>query len=88
MADTEQMDSIGASFPTVSLSSAFNSGAATIASSAQQLGRDAQQIASPDGQGLTNSLLDLNQVGQLSQAGADVIRTSNQMLGTLLNAFA
>jgi len=82
------MGTIGASFPSVSLSSALNSGAATIANSTQQLVRDAQQIANPDGQNSTNSLLDLNQASQLSQAGADVLRVSNQMLGTLLNAFA
>jgi hypothetical protein len=82
------MSTIGASFPTVSLSNAFNIGAAAIATSSQQLDRNAQQIANPDGQDSTNSLLDLNQVSQLSQAGADVIRASNQMIGTLLNAFA
>lgn len=80
------MNISGASFD--SLSSALNSGVATVATGAQQLNSDAQQIANPNGQNSTDPLLDLNQASPLSQAGADVIRASNQMLGTLLNAFA
>jgi hypothetical protein len=82
------MNTVGGSLTSVSLYSAFNSGLSTIATGTQNLERDAQQIANPDGPDSTNSLLDLNQSSQLSQAGADVIRASNQMLGTLLNAFA
>jgi hypothetical protein len=82
------MNTLGGSLPAVNLYSAFNSGVSTVAAGAQNLERDAQQIANPDGPDSTDSLLNLNQSSQLSQAGADVIRTSNQMLGTLLNAFA
>jgi hypothetical protein len=82
------MNTIGGSLSSASQSSAFNSGLSTIATGAQNLERDAQQIANPDGPDSTNSLLDLNQSSLLAQAGADVLRASNQMLGTLLNAFA
>jgi hypothetical protein len=81
------MNTLG-SLPSVNVYSSFNSGLSTIATGAQNLQRDAQQIANPDGPDSTNSLLDLNQSSQLAQAGAAVIRASNQMLGTLLNAFA
>jgi X-X-X-Leu-X-X-Gly heptad repeat protein len=72
----------------VSSTSALNSGAATIAAGSQQLNRDAQQIADPDGQNPTDSLLDLDQSKRLSAAGAAVISTSDKMLGSLLDAFA
>jgi hypothetical protein len=70
-----------------SVQPALNSGIATIAAGTQRLNQDAQQIANPD-QSSTGSLLDLNQASLQSQAGADVLRTANQMLGSLLNAFA
>jgi hypothetical protein len=35
-----------------------------------------------------NPLLDLSQSRMLAETGAAVIKTSNQMLGTLLNVFA
>jgi hypothetical protein len=82
------MNTISATFSPVSLTSALTSGAATISAGAGQLNRDAQQIANPDSQDSTNSLLDLNQSSQLAEVGAAVIRTSDQMLGTLLNTFA
>jgi hypothetical protein len=72
----------------VSLQSAQNSGLATIAAGSQQLNQDAQQIANPDNPNATNALLNLNQSLLLTQAGADVISTSNQMLGTLLDVLA
>ena len=72
----------------VSLQSAQSSGLAAIAAGGQRLDQDAQQIADPDGGNQTNSLLDLNQSLLLTQAGADVISTSNKMLGTLLDVLA
>jgi len=82
------MSSIGSNLPSVSLPSAQASGLAALATSSQQLSQDAQQIANPTNENATNSLLDLNQSLVLTEAGAAVIRTSNQMLGTLLNVFA
>jgi hypothetical protein len=75
-------------FPSFSLPSAQNSGLATLATSTQQLNQDAQQIANPADQNLTTPLLDSSQSLLLAQAGAQVIRTSNQMMGTLLDIFA
>jgi hypothetical protein len=87
-ADTMAMNAIAYASSTVTSTSARNSGAATIAAGAQQLNRYAQQIANPDGQESTNSLLDLDQSSLLTQAGADVISSSNKTLGSLLDAFA
>lgn len=70
------------------LPSAQSSGLAALATSNQRLNQDAQQIANPDNQNVTNPLLDLSQTKLLAQAGADILRTSNQMLGTLLDMFA
>jgi hypothetical protein len=75
-------------FPAVGLPSALNSGGATIAVGNQQLNQDAEQIANPDNENLTNPLLDSSQALLLAQAGAAVIRASNEMLGTLLDVFA
>jgi hypothetical protein len=75
-------------FPSVSLPASLNSGLATIAVGSQQLHQDAQQIANPDNENLTNPLLDSSQSLLLAQAGAAVIRASNEMLGTLLDVFA
>jgi hypothetical protein len=68
--------------------SAVNSGLDALATGNRRLSQDAQQIANPDNQNLTNPLLDSSQSLLLAEAGAAVIRTSNRMLGTLLNAFA
>ncbi len=70
------------------LPSAQSSGLAALSTSNQRLNQDAQQIANPDNQNVTNPLLDLSQTKLLAQAGADILRTSNQMLGTLLDMFA
>jgi hypothetical protein len=70
------------------LPSVQSSGLAALATSNRQLNQDAQQIANPDNQNVTNPLLDLSQTKLLTQAGADILRTSNQMLGTLLDMFA
>jgi hypothetical protein len=70
-----------------SVASALNSGVSSISAGTQRLNQDAQQIANPD-QSSTDSLLDLPQASIQAQAGADVIRTANQMLGSLFDAFA
>jgi hypothetical protein len=80
------MTSINSAFPSFSPAAA-NSGLATISAGFQQVTQDAQQIANPD-QSSTNALLDLSQASLLSQAGADVIRASDNMLGSLFDAFA
>ena len=82
------MSSIGSNLLSVSLPSAQASGLAALATSSRQLSQDAQQIANPAYENATSPLLDLNQSLVLTEAGAAVIRTSNQMLGTLLNVFA
>jgi hypothetical protein len=70
------------------LPSAQSSGLAALAASNRQLNQDAQQIANPDNQNMTNPLLDLSQAKLLTEAGADILRTSNQMLGSLFDMFA
>jgi hypothetical protein len=82
------MSSISSSLSSVSLPSAVNSGLATIAAGSRQLNQDAQQIANPDNANLTDPLLNLKQSSLLAEAGAAVIRTSNEMLGSLLDVFA
>jgi hypothetical protein len=72
----------------VNLSNAQGSGLAAIATGAQKLSQDAQQIANPASPNLTGSLVDLNQGLVLAEAGANVISTENKMLGTLLDLFA
>ena len=52
------------------------------------LNQDAQQIADPGNQNLTAPLVNLSQTNLVAEAGADVIRTANQMLGSLLDVFA
>jgi hypothetical protein len=59
-----------------------------IATGNQQLNQDAAQIANAGDQTPINPLVDLSQSSLLAEAGAEVIRASNQMLGTLLDAFA
>jgi hypothetical protein len=68
-------------------SPALSTGLATVSAGTQRLDQDAQQIANPD-QTATGPLLDLGQASLQAQAGVDVIRTANQMLGSLFNAFA
>jgi hypothetical protein len=75
-------------FPSVGLPGALNSGRATIAVGNQQMNQDAEQIANPGNENLTNPLLDSSQFLLLAQAGATIIRTSNEMIGTLLDVFA
>jgi len=87
-ADIGAMSPIASSFPSTGLPSAQDSGRAALATGAHQLSQDAQQIANPANQNLTNPLLDLNNSLQLTQAGAEVISASSKMLGTLLDVFA
>jgi hypothetical protein len=82
------MSAISSVSPSVSLPSAQYSGRAALAASSQQLSQDAQQIASPGNENVTNPLLFSSQSLLLAQAGADVIGTSNQMMGALLDVFA
>jgi hypothetical protein len=56
--------------------------------SAVDSGRDAVPIASPANENLTNPLLYSSQSLLLAQAGAEVVSTSNEMLGTLLDVYA
>jgi hypothetical protein len=74
--------------PSANLPSAANSGFAAISTSNKQLNLDAQQIANPDNQNVIIPLLDAGQSPLQTEAGAAVIRASNQMLGTLFDAFA
>jgi hypothetical protein len=87
-ADTLSMSPISAASPSISLPTAQDNGRAALATSSQQLARDAQQVANPANGSPTIPLLDSSQSLLLAQAGADVIRTSNQMIGTLLDMFA
>jgi hypothetical protein len=82
------MNSINAAFASYTLPTAQNSGRAALATSTQQLNHDAQQIANPAEGDVAAALLDSSQSLVLAQAGAQVIRTSNQMIGTLLDIFA
>jgi hypothetical protein len=82
------MSTITGISPSPLLPGAVGSGLATIAVGSQQLNQDAAQIANPDNGNLITPLVDLSQANLLAQAGAAVIRTSNQMLGSLLDTFA
>jgi hypothetical protein len=68
--------------------SAQTSGLVAIAAGTQKLNAEAQRIANPNSADDTAPLVDLKQALVLAQAGADVIRTENKALGTLLDAFA
>jgi hypothetical protein len=87
-ADTRTMSPITGVLPSPSLPSAAGSGLAMIATANQQLNQDASQIANPGNADSISPLVDLSQASFLAEAGAAVIRTSNQMLGTLLDTFA
>ena len=87
-ADRSSMSPTSPVAASAGLPSAQSSGLEALAGSNRRLSQDAQQIANPDNQNVTNPLLDLSQAKLLTQAGAAIIRTSNQMLGTLLDMFA
>ncbi len=74
--------------PSVGLPAAQDSGLLLMAAGSRQLSQDAQQIANPDNQNFINPLLDASQSLLLFEAGAAVIKTSNRMLGSLLDVFA
>ena len=82
------MNSMSSAISSVTLPSATNSGLATISNGSRMLNQDAQQIANPGNQNLTAPLVNLSQSNLVAEAGADVIRTANQMLGSLLDVFA
>jgi hypothetical protein len=82
------MSSISSAISPPTLPSATNSGLATISNGSRMLNQDAQQIADPGNQNLTAPLVNLSQSNLVAEAGADVIRTANQMLGSLLDVFA
>jgi hypothetical protein len=82
------MSPISSAFPSSGLPAAFTSASAGLATGSRQLTEDALQIAAPGNDNLTAPLLDSNQSLQLTQASAEVIGTSNQMLGTLLDVTA
>ena len=82
------MSSINSAVSSVNLPSALNSGLATLSNGSQLLNQDAQQIANPGNQSLIAPLAGLSQANLLAEAGADVIRTADQALGSLLDVFA
>jgi hypothetical protein len=82
------MSSISSVSSSVSLPSAQASGVSALRTSSEQLSLAAQQIADPGNQNLINPLLDAKQSGLMADAGAAVIKASNQMLGALLDIFA
>jgi hypothetical protein len=86
--DKLEMNPISSLVASANVPSAQASGLAAIAGGNQRLSQDAQQIANPDSQNVTASLLDLNRSLLLAEAGANVISAENQMLGALLDVLA
>jgi tetrahydromethanopterin S-methyltransferase subunit E len=82
------MTGIGSSYSSNSTLTAITSGQAAIAAATQGLSADAQALANPDAQNPTAPLMSATQSNLLNSAGAEVIQTSNEMLGTLLDVFA
>jgi hypothetical protein len=82
------MSPISSTSSSAARASAASNGISAISNGSRQLDQDAQQIANPNSSDVTSALVDTTQSLQLAQAGADVISTSNQMLGTLLDVFA
>lgn len=75
----------------VALSGFAANGLAAITTGRSQLDQEAQQLANPDNSesaAATRALLDTQQSLQITQAGANIVSTSDQMMGTLLNIFA
>jgi hypothetical protein len=87
-ADKRCMTGIGGNSYSTSALPAIASGQDALSSSAQQLSQDAQALANPDNQNATAPLTNATQSNLLTQAGAEIISTSNEMLGTLLDVFA
>jgi hypothetical protein len=82
------MSTISGIAPSVSVPPAQNSGLAALATSSQQLSQAAQQVANPANAALIDPMVAASQSLYLTQAGAAIISTSNEMLGTLLDVFA
>jgi len=82
------MTGIGSGYSSNSVLSAITGGQAAIATSTQELSQDAQAVANPDTENATVPLMSATQSNLLNAAGAEVIQTSNEMLGTLLDVFA
>ena len=82
------MTGIGGSYSSNSILTAITGGESAIATSTQQLSQDAQALANPDTANPTAPLMSATQSNLLNAAGAEVIQTSNEMLGTLLDVFA
>lgn len=87
-ADTSLMNSLVGVLLPASLPSAVNSGLTALAAGNRELNQAAQQIANLDSQNVVGPLLDLSQSSLLAEIGAAVIKTSDRMLGSLLNVFA
>ncbi len=92
MADTEGMIIIG-STSGFSLPSAYSSATAGLASANQSLEEDAQQIATSTGNGadpadVAGALVGANQSLLLAEAAAKIVKTADQMLGTLFDSHA
>jgi hypothetical protein len=73
------------SISSVSAPSALDSGRKALDRSNQQLNRDAQQIADPNRRDLAAPMVDSKRALQLTKAGAAVIKTADEMIGTLLD---
>jgi membrane protease subunit (stomatin/prohibitin family) len=73
---------------TAGLNGALQSGVGLINSASAELDQDAAEIADPAAPDLTAPLLDLNQSKFMAEAGAAVVRASDRMLGSILDAFA
>ena len=81
------MDSISSA----SIPNAFQSASATIGRAVASLNKDAATVASAaisDGGDLLTALIDSRQQLLYTQAGARMIETANQMMGTLLDVRA
>jgi len=87
-ADTHPMTTISGIASSVSIPPAQNSGLAALATSSQQLSQAAQQVANPANTNFIDPMVAASQSLFLTQAGAAVISTSNEMMGTLLDVFA
>ena len=82
------MNPISSSYSSVGVPSAADSGLAAIATGTQKSNQDAQQVANPQNPNVAGPLADSKQALLLTEAGAAVLRTSDKMLGTLLDALA
>ena len=74
--------------PSGSLPDARPAGSPPSRAAQRSLVKTHQQIANPDSPTATGALLDLNQSRVLTEAGANVLRAENKMLGSLLDMFS